>query len=179
MRKQNKLRGLAAYLVLVLLMSVMAPGYAAPDTAAVSKELSLDEAVKLALTNNPTGKIAVFDAEAAKGALTAARSYRWFTISASHKDARTWNGEASNIASGRDPNYIAEQYTNSASLNWTLWSGNKIESQVSQAKLDLDSKQWGVAKARQQLKFDATDAYFKFMASRDNVKVYVVSFERF
>jgi outer membrane protein TolC len=178
MRKQNKLRGLAAYLVLALLMSVLVPGYAAPDTAAASKELTLDEAVRMALTNNPTGKIAVFDYEAAKGALTAARSYRWFTISASHKDARTWNGEASNIASGRDPNYIVEQYTNSASLNWTLWSGNKIESQVSQAKLDLDSKQWGIAKARQQLKYDATDAYFKFMAARDNVKLSQESVER-
>ena len=178
MIKQKKLRSLAAYLVLVLLASGLATGYAAPDMPGTARELTLDEAVKLALTNNPTGKIAVFDFEAAKGALTAARSARWFTISASHKDARTWAGEASNVASGRDPNYIAEQYTNSASLNWTLWSGNKVESQVSQAKLDLDSKQWGIAKARQQLKYDATDAYFKFMAARDNVKLNQESVER-
>lgn len=46
-----------------------------------------------------------------------------------------------------------------------------MESQISQAKLALDSSQWGVAKARQQLKYDATDAYFKFMAARDNVKL--------
>ena len=163
---------------LTAVMLMMGTVIAAPGTGATTKDLTLDEAVQLALTNNPTGKIAVFDFEAAKGALTAARSYRWFTISASHKDARTWNGEASNIASGRDPNYIAEQYTNSATLNWTLWSGNKVESQVSQAKLDLDSKQWGIAKARQQLKYDATDAYFKFMAARDNVKLNQESVER-
>ena len=166
---------IACIIVMMMLTGVVA---AAPETAGAAKEISLDEAVKLALTNNPTGKIAVFDFEAAKGALTAARSARWFTISASHKDARTWAGEASNVASGRDPNYIAEQYTNSASLNWTLWSGNKVESQVSQAKLDLDSKQWGIAKARQQLKYDATDAYFKFMAARDNVKLNQESVER-
>ena len=53
-----------------------------------------------------------------------------------------------------------------------------MESQVSQAKLDLDSKQWGIAKARQQLKYDATDAYFKFMAARDNVKLNQESVER-
>ena len=178
MIKQKKLRSLAAYLVLVLLASGLATGYAAPDTPGTARELTLDEAVKLALTNNPTGKIAVFDFEAAKGALTAARSARWFTISASHKDARTWSGEAANTAAGRDPNYIAEQYTNSATLNWTLWSGNKVESQVSQAKLALDSSQWGIAKARQQLKYDATDAYFKFMAARDNVKLNQESVER-
>lgn len=82
------------------------------------------------------------------------------------------------LAAGRDPNYVAEQYTNSATLNWTLWSGNRVESQVSQAKLSLDSSQWGIAKARQQLKYDATDAYFKFMAARDNVKLNQESVER-
>ena len=178
MFKQKKLRRLAASLVIALLTAGLATGYAAPDTPGTARELTVDEAVKLALINNPTGKIAVFDLEAAKGALTAARSARWFSISASHKDARTWSGEAANTAAGRDPNYIAEQYTNSATLNWTLWSGNKVESQISQAKLDLDSKQWGVAKARQQLKYDATDAYFKFMAARDNVKLNQESVER-
>jgi outer membrane protein TolC len=170
------MKKMAGCLIAILLMTSVA--YAAQGTAIVAKELTLDEAVRLALTNNPTGKIAVFDFEAAKGALTAARSYRWFTISASNKYARTWSGEAGNIALGRDPNYTAEQYTSSASLNWTLWSGNRIESQVSQAKLDLDYKQWGIAKARQQLKFDATDAYFKFMAARDNVKLSQESVER-
>ena len=165
-----------ACLVLMLMLTGIVA--AAPEQTGTTKEISLDEAVKLALTNNPSGKIAVFDFEAAKGALTAARSYRWFTISASHKDARTWSGEAANTAAGRDPNYVAEQYTNSATLNWTLWSGNKVESQVSQAKLDLDSKQWGIAKSRQQLKYDATDAYFKFMAARDNVKLNQESVER-
>ena len=165
-----------ACLVLMLMLTGIVA--AAPEQTGTTKEISLDEAVKLALTNNPSGKIAVFDFEAAKGALTAARSYRWFTISASHKDARTWSGEAANTAAGRDPNYVAEQYTNSATLNWTLWSGNKVESQISQAKLALDSSQWGVAKARQQLKYDATDAYFKFMAARDNVKLNQESVER-
>ena len=169
MLKQKKLRSLAAYLVLVLLASGLATGYAAPDTPGTARELTLDEAVKLALTNNPTGKIAVFDFEAAKGALTAARSARWFSISASHKDAQSWAGGSANIV---------DQYTNSVSLNWTLWSGNKVESQVSQAKLALDSSQWGIAKARQQLKYDATDAYFKFMAARDNVKLNQESVER-
>ena len=154
---------------LTAVMLMMGTVLAAPGTGATTKELTLDEAVKLALTNNPTGKIAVFDFEAAKGALTAARSARWFSISASHKDAQSWAGGSASIV---------DKYSNSASLSWTLWSGNKVESQVSQAKLALDSSQWGIAKARQQLKYDATDAYFKFMAARDNVKLNQESVER-
>ena len=159
-------------------MSGMMTGFAAAVVPKTPQEITVDEAVRLALANNPSGKIAVFEFEAAKGALTSARSYRWFTISAQHKDSWTWNGETYNKKYGYDPNFVVDSFTNSASLNWTLWSGNKIESQVSQAKLSLDSSQWGIAKARQQLKYDATDAYFKFMAARDNVKLSQESVER-
>ena len=38
--------------------------------------------------------------------------------------------------------------------------------------------QWGIAAARQQLKYSATDAYFKFMAARDAVKLATESVER-
>ena len=178
MIKQKRLPVIAACLAGVILMSGMMTGFAAAVVPKTPQEITVDEAVRLALANNPSGKIAVFEFEAAKGALTSARSYRWFTISAQHKDSWTWNGETYNKKYGYDPNFVVDSFTNSASLNWTLWSGNKIESQVSQAKLSLDSSQWGIAKARQQLKYDATDAYFKFMAARDNVKLSQESVER-
>lgn len=139
---------------------------AAPVTVTSPMELSLDQAVSMALTNNPTGKIAVFDYEAAKGVLTAARSSRWPTVSGSHTDARS----ALPSAGGADP-VATDRYSNSATASWILWSGNRYESQISQAKLALDVSQWGVAKARQQLKYDATTGYFNFMAARDAVRL--------
>ena len=152
------------------LLTILAAGTALaaePAAAPAPMELTLDQAVQLSLTNNPNGKIAVFDYEAAKGALTAARSYRWPTISATHRDSRTLSAP-----SKVEPNPTAtDNYSNSVSLSWILWSGNKIESQISQAKLSLDSSQWGIAAARQLLKYNATDAYFKFMAARDAVKL--------
>jgi outer membrane protein TolC len=165
-------------LVLVLSAWIAIMSLSGAISFAAAKDLTLDEAVRMALANNPSGKIAVYEFEAAKGALTSARSYRWGTISVNHKDSWTWNGESYNKKYGYDPNYVVDSFTNSATLNWTLWSGNKVESQVSQAKLALDSSQWGIAKARQQLKYDATDAYFKFMAARDNVKLSQESVER-
>ena len=74
------MKKMAGCLIAMLLMTSVT--YGAPGTPTIAKELTLDEAIRMALTNNPSGKIAVFDFEAAKGALTAARSYRWFTISA-------------------------------------------------------------------------------------------------
>ena len=55
MIKQKKLRALAAYLVIAMLTSVLATGYAAPGTTNAAKELTLEEAVRLALTNNSSG----------------------------------------------------------------------------------------------------------------------------
>ena len=154
-------------ILLGILLLLAGPALAAAPAAPATMDLTLDHAVQLALTNNPGGKIAVFDFEAAKGALTAARFYRWPTISATHRDSRTLSAP-----SKVEPNPTAtDNYSNSVSLSWILWSGNKIESQISQAKLSLDSSQWGIAAARQQLKYNATDAYFKFMAARDAVKL--------
>lgn len=180
-RKHSKIRQwlrsgilLGTLLTLLLAGTALAAGPSAPATM----DLTLDQAVQLALTNNPSGKIAVFDYEAAKGALTAARSFRWPTISATHRDSRTLSAP-----SKVEPNPTAtDNYSNSVSLSWILWSGNKIESQISQAKLSLDSSQWGIAAARQLLKYNATDAYFKFMGARDAVKLAqesVVRLERY
>ena len=167
----KKLRKTAACFMAGILFSFSA-AYAAP------LELTLEDAVKMTLETNPTGKMAVYDFESSKGALTAARSYRWPTVSGTDIYARTWSGERSNRISGYDTQYISEKYTNYLTFNWTLWAGNKIESQVSQAKLTVDSNKWGVALARQTLKFNATDAYYKLMGTRDNVKLAEESVDR-
>ncbi|HWR30197.1 MAG TPA: TolC family protein [Negativicutes bacterium] len=172
-RRNLKICGCFFFLLTLILLSSLTV-FAAEAGPVVQKptELTLDQAVKMALTNNPTGKIAVFDFEAAKGSLTAARSYRWPTISATHKDAWTWHGEKYNDKYyGGDHNYMDDAFSNALTLNWTLWSGNKVESQISQAKLLLNSNQWGIAAALQQLKYNSTEAYFKFMAARDTVKL--------
>ena len=180
--KQWMKQGVMAVMLLLLLLST---AFAAePQTPAPAKaptEITLDQAVNMALTNNPIGKIAVYEFEAAKGALTAARSYRWPTLSATHRDSWTWAGEKANLQN-RPPNnyasYVSDYFSNSVSASWTLWSGNRVESQISQAKLSLDASRWEIAAARQELKYSATDAYFKFMAARDAVRLATESVER-
>ena len=175
MNTKKRLRKLAACLLVGMLLS-LSTAFAAETavTTSAPTELTLDQAVNMALTNNPSGKIAVFDYEAAKGALTAARSYRWPTIAGSHTDARSLAAPSTLV-----PNPVeTDRYSNSLNTSWILWSGNRYESQISQAKLGLDSSQWGIALARQLLKYNATDAYFKFMAARDAVKLNQEAVER-
>ena len=117
---------------IVMVFSPMYPVNAATDQPPASKpqvtELNLDQTVNMALTNNPTGKIAVFDFEAAKGALTAARSYRWPTLSATHRDSWTWAGRRASLINYGDANYVSDTFSNSVTASWTLWAGNRIES---------------------------------------------------
>ena len=163
---------------LVVVSVVLCIQFIAATVLAAPMELSLDEAVQMALKNNPSGKIAVFDYEGAKGALTAARSARWMTATVTHNDYRIFSGTAANTAAGKDPFAITDRYTNAGTVSWVLWSGNRVESLISQAKLGLDSSKWGVAKARQQLKYDATNAYFSLMAARDLLKLSQDSVDR-
>ena len=164
------LRFTAASILTVMLLCNVA--FAAP------MELSLDKAVRMALDTNPAGKMAFYDFEAAKGALTAARSYRWPTATYNNTSLNSWAGTRSNYSNYYDPNYTTFKYSNTVTLNWTLWAGNKIESQVSQAKLNLDSSKWGVDLAKQQLKYNATSAYFTLMGARDLVKLDEESVDR-
>ena len=167
----KKLRKMAACLTAGMLLN-FSVAFAAP------MELTLDNAVKMALDTNPTGKMAFYDYEAAKGALTAARSYRWPTATYNNTSLNSWAGTRSNYSNYYDPNYTTFKYSNTVTLNWTLWAGNKIESQVSQAKLNLDSSKWGVDLAKQQLKYNATSAYFTLMGARDLVKLDEESVDR-
>lgn len=161
-------------LLMALFLLTPLPVDASPINQSIATELTLDQAVDMALANSSAGKIAVFDYEAAKGALTSARSFRWPTVNGSHTDARIMS-----TPSVVDPDPVAtDRYSSSVNASWILWSGNKVESQVSQAKLKLDASRWGIAQARQQLKFEATDAYFKFMAARDAVKLSQESVDR-
>jgi len=127
-------------------------------------ELSLDDAVRMALKNNPSLTIAIADKEAAKGALTSARAGFWPTISLTHSDTDSWSATSSSTSTSRGlDRFVSDNYV---SVNWTLFSGFRVEGQTAQAKLGLDSATWGVAKAAQLLRLDATTAYFGLLQSQ-------------
>lgn len=111
-------------LLLTLFLLPPLPIDASSVNPSIATELTLDQAVNMALSTNSAGKIALFDYEAAKGALTSARSFRWPTVSGSHTDARTMSAP-----SVVNPDPVAtDRYSNSVNASWILWSGNKVES---------------------------------------------------
>lgn len=125
-------------------------GFAAP------LELTLEESVALALKNNPRVKIAAENREKAIGNVTAKRALKLPQVGLSHTSA--------------DTKAAPEKYSNKVSLGWTLYGGGNAEGQINQAELGLDKSALEFDKTRQQVKLDATQAYFTILQTRDAVK---------
>ncbi|HMM20906.1 MAG TPA: TolC family protein [Selenomonadales bacterium] len=148
---------LAAALVGGVLLGGTVTGLAAPV------ELSLEESIALALKNNPAIKISEADRDKAAWTLEEARAGRGPTLDFNHTFTRL--EEESVTWPYRD------KFSNSLTLSLPLYTGGKVEGSINAAKIGLDIKDWEMARTRQQLKLDATTAYFSLMQAKNLVQV--------
>ena len=163
MAKRNRLAGRIA--------SALIGGCLLASTAfAAPYELTLEESIRLALTNNPAIKVAEADKDKAAWAVKEAKSGKAPTISLQHNSVRS------------DPNkYSAgagNSFSNSVSLSLPLYTGGKLESAIDQAKLGSESAVVGVEKTKQQIRLDATSAYYNVLQAANMVKLNQESVDR-
>jgi len=132
--------------------------------AAASVELSLNESISLALKNNPAIKMAVTDKDKADWALSQAKGGTGPAIALNVTDTR---GNLNTTY----PNLISELFRNQISLTLPLYTAGKLEGLINQAKWNVNIADLGVTKSQQQIKLDATSAYFGILQARNMVKV--------
>ncbi len=123
--------------------------------------LSLREAVDTALKNNPSLQRTERAIEVAEANLRATRGGKGISISASsgvnfsktegNNDSRTLNGQIS------------------ARLN--LYSGNRLESQIKSAELDIETARLDFSKAQDDLVYNVATAYINALESLATAKV--------
>jgi outer membrane protein len=142
-------------------MLLSAVAFAAPV------ELSLEDSINLALQNNPTLKIAVSEQDKASWALREAQAGQGPTLGFEHRDARA-KSAPSTINPTPTP---TNDFNNTVRLSLPLYSGGKVDGAIGQAKYGLKSADLGVAETRQQLKLDATTAYFNLLQTRNLLQV--------
>ncbi|TWH45139.1 outer membrane protein TolC [Sporomusa sp. KB1] len=124
--------------------------------------ISLDDSVALALKNNPAIKMAVDDQQKAGWVVDEAKAGRAPTLAI---------GAGSNRADGPGQAAPGTSYNSSVKMNWTLYSGGRIEGLVDQAELNAIISDLGVDKARQQVKLDVTAAYYGVLQANDMATV--------
>lgn len=145
----------AALLVGSMLATAVLPGFAAPV------ELTLDEAIAMALQTNPSIKISEADLTKAEWDVKASKSVRKApAISLTHNAVR-----------GSDDDEVKNNYTNSANLTFPLYTGGKLEGMVEKAKVGHKAATFGVEKTKQQIKLDVTTGYYAILQTRNMVKL--------
>lgn len=158
------------------------------QAAAESLQIKLTDAVNLALKNNRAIEQSEDDREAARWSLSAVRrsfgpTLSWNTT-ASRIGGRYYNSWRANraqydSASAEEkakaniadyPKYLSED-SNTLRLSMPLYSGGNIESQIRAAEYNLNSADLTLENARQQIKFQTTQAYYQVLQYSDLIKV--------
>lgn len=129
---------------------------------AAPPELSLDDSIMMAMKNNPSIQMAIAEKEKAVWGVKENEGNRLPTLSLMHSDNRSSN------AFGSSP---TDSFNTSLRLNWSVYTGGRVEGQIHQAKLNADVASLGVVKAEEQLKLDTTTFYYNVLQGRNVVKV--------
>ena len=123
-------------------------------------ELTLEQSIELALTNNKSIKISEAEKESAKWAVREAKGAKNFSIDLSHKDGK-FGGDSAH----------GEKYSNEVQATLPIYTGDKIESIIKQAEIGAEVSELDVENSRQQVKLDATKGYFAILQSANMVQV--------
>ena len=123
-------------------------------------ELTLSDSIAIALKDNSSITIAQTDKERSEWGIQEAKAGRLPTLSlgSSYSVAETEAGKNDSLS-------------NSLRMNWQLFNGGRTDQQISQAKESAHVAELGIEKTRQQVKLDATAAYYTVLQSQNMVKV--------
>ncbi len=139
---------------------------------ATALELTLDDSIQMALRNNPTIKIADAEKKIAKSKINQAQSGNMPALTYAHTAARY---KSNTLTTGV---LYDNKYDNTVRLTFPLYTGGEVEGLIKQAELGYDAAILGIAKAKQQIKLDATTAYFNVLQARNMVDLNKESVER-
>ncbi|HWR44346.1 TolC family protein [Sporomusa sp.] len=154
-----------------ILVAAALPGFAAPV------ELTLDEAIAMALKSNPAIKISESDMDKANWDVSMAKAGKAPSVTLSHNASRSKTAE-SKILGTTIPSSIGDRYANSVDMTLPLYTGGKVEGTIEKAKLGLKVSDLGIEKAQQQVKLDATTGYYGILQTRNLVKLSEESLDR-
>jgi outer membrane protein TolC len=147
---------------------------------AASNELSLDDCIFLALKNNQVVKIATFDRQTSLAALNQEESGKGFTVTFTHNDKRydTYNLHQLYVNGIKEYEWDNKD-DNLITVSLPIYTGNKLENQIDEAKLNLKISDLNLETVRQQLKQNAISSYFNVLQYHNNLAVNQLSVDNY
>ncbi len=168
---EKKRMACAAVLIAALAVGDMA--------AAAGSGLSRDESIRLALENNQTVKIAEKDRAAAAGRLRELRAGKLPLVNLTHSDSRLKPNpsEPAYQLLGVDPP-VTNYDDNKLAVSLPLYTGGQLEGYIAQAELGLKIADLNLTRAEQQVKLEATLAYYGVLQAKSLVQLNAETVER-
>ena len=120
-------------------------------------ELSVEDSVAKALQNNPAVAMALADKDRAMGGMEEAFAGKMPALSLG--------------STGTKSEGSPDTFSTSLRLNWSLYTGGRVEGLINQARSNAHAADYGVIKAKAQVRLDAKMAYYSVLQSRNQVKV--------
>ncbi|MCE5286572.1 MAG: TolC family protein [Pelosinus sp.] len=125
-------------------------------------ELTLDDAVALALKNNLNITIAGVTRESTAWKINQAQTGKKWSVDYTLSGSRTKSTGA---------NGAVDAFGHKISATLPLYTGGTVEAGIKQAEINLKVADWDVEKNKQQVKLDATTGYFDILQARNVLKV--------
>ncbi len=140
------------------LLAAAALFFASPANAA---ELSIEEAVNLALAQNTSLHITEKGEDTARAELKSARGANSFTVTASgnYTDSKASGASHSAGASA------------SVSASLPIYTGGKNEARIRSSEIGLDSARLATARSRENLRYNVIKAYYNVLQAKRTVEI--------
>ncbi len=132
--------------------------------AAAPVELTLQDSISYALANNTSIEVAREDHEKSVWGVKEAQAGKLPSLSLGSNYSIKDNAPA---MAGVDNNDVH----NSLRMNWNIYSGGRVESQINQAELGTTGANLNIEKVQQQVKLDTTTAYYNILQTGNMVAV--------
>lgn len=147
-----------------------------PATAA-PLSLSLENCIVMALTNNPAIKISATGKEKASWAVKQAEAGKGLTIEFTHTTLRS--DMPKSFMPTLAPISAYNYFKNQLSASVPIYSGGKLESDITQASLNQKFSKLQLEVTKQQLTLDTTTTYYQVLQNRNLAEVAARSVDDF
>lgn len=163
--------------VLVASLTVMVT---MPTVFAKTVNLDLNQAVEMALKNDPSIKISEATVEQYKEAKTAAKAAQLVTISAVSVSQRSGYTESEHYSPSLTDGskYIQNGFSNTITASIPVYSGGKIDGSIEVAKQEHEAYKYNLQSTLQSTKLTATSDYYSVLEAANNVDVLKASVAR-
>ena len=146
---------------------LVAPCYAGANPVV----LDLDSAIQMALRNNPKTFIADGELKSAEGNKKQAIGQFGPQVTFNHNSTRSHSYQPASVGGALVYQEVSENFSNTARVTLPVFTAGKRQGTISASRRNYEIAELEIGRTNQEVKLDATTAYFDVLQTRNLVKL--------